>query len=309
MDKRIIMKKIFSFLFVLAALAALPGIESCQSTSKSTTSKVLKFNLQKGKGYDYAMQWDMNTKVKGQESTVAIDALYSMNVTDDNGSVKSITTSYKRLHMNMKVMGMTIDIDSEKPFEGNGESDITNNPLGLMNKMISGMVGKSFVVKVNESGEVLEVSGFNKIIDDMIDSMGMGDAVKAQAMGSMKDQFNDESLKDQFAQIFTIFPNKEIKVGDTWQKKYSTGGKMASSYTTDYTVKEIDGDHVTLTTKTKIGSDGSGKEIDGSQTGNIIVDSQTGLMVNAKFDQQFDVKAQGETISVTGSGKITGKAN
>src|SRR4029078_7711989 len=138
------------------------------------------------------------TKVKGQESTVAIDALYSMNVTDDNGSVKSITTSYKRLHMNMKVMGMTIDIDSEKPFEGNGESDITKNPLGLMNKMISGMVGKSFVVKVNESGEVLEVSGFNKIIDDMIDSMGMGDAVKAQAMGSMKDQFNDESLKDQF---------------------------------------------------------------------------------------------------------------
>jgi len=106
-----------------------------------------------------------------------------------------------------------------------------------------------------------------------------------------------------------IIMHAEIKVGDTWQKKYATTGKMSSTYTTDYTVKEIEGDHVTLDTRTKIGSSGADKEINGTQNGNIIVDSKTGLMVNAKFDQQINVNSNGQTVAITGTGRINGKAN
>ena len=143
----------------------------------------------------------------------------------------------------------------------------------------------------------------------MVDSMGLDENMKAQLTASLKDQFSEQTMKDQFAQVFTIFPNKEIKVGDSWEKEYSTSGRMAAKYTTTYTAKEIEGDHVTLTAKTKITSSANGQEMDGTQTGNIIVDSKTGMMVNAEFDQNIEVKTQGQKVEVIGKGRIKGKAN
>ena len=124
----------------------------------------------------------------------------------------------------------------------------------------------------------------------------------------MKDQFNEQSIKDNFSQLFTIFPNKEVKVGESWEKSYSTGGKMPAKFSTTYTVKEIEGDHVTLSTVTKISPNSSEAEAEGEQTGNILVDSKTGLMINATFDQNMKVKAKGNTLEITGKGRIKGKA-
>lgn len=303
------MKKI-SF-FIAAAFLVLPviGVQSCKSSSKASGGTMFKFNLEKGKGYDYEMVMDLDTKVAGQESKVSMTSLYSMNVIAVEAGVRSVETAYKSIHMNMQVMGMEIDIDSDKPVSDNGEKDITKNPLGMMNKVVGGLVGKKFVIKVDEEGKVLEVNGFEKIISDMVDSMGVDATTKAQALASMKDQFSDQNIKDQFAQVFTIFPNKEVKVGDSWEKSYATGGKMAAKYTTTYTVKGIEGDHVSLTTKTKITSASATQEMDGLQTGNVIVDSKTGLMINAEYDQDIKVTTQGQSVTVIGKGRIKGKAN
>jgi hypothetical protein len=300
------MKKQF---FMLAVLATATFLLSCQSSSKTSASRLLKFNLEKGKGYDYEMVWDMNTKVMGQETVISIGGLYSMNIIDDDGKVKSVATSYKRLNMNMKVGGVEMDLDSDKAPEDNSETGKEKNPLAVMRKVISGITGKTFIIKVDEEGKVLEVTGFDKIINDMIDSTGVDEDIRTQVMASMKGQFNEQSMKDQFAQIFTIFPNKEIKVGDSWEKTYNTGGKMPAKNITTYTVTDIDGDHVSMTSRTKIESNNNEMEIDGKQNGNIIVDSKTGLMINAEYTQDLKVKANGVKVEITGKGKIKGKAN
>ena len=303
------MKKLSLLLGACLIIMTITGIQSCKTTAKTSASKMFKFNLEEGKGYDYEMIFDIDTKAGGQNISMTIAGLYSMNVTATEGNVKSVTTAYKSLRMNMKMMGMEIDIDSDKPVQDNGDGDVTKNPIGMMNKVIGGIVGKKFIIKVDEEGKVLEVTGFDKIFTDMVDSMGVDEDVKKQVTASMKEQFNDQSIKDQFAQVFTIFPNKEIKVGDSWEKSYATGGKMAAKFTTTYKVKEIEGDHVTLTTNTKISSNDGGGGISGTQTGNMLVDSKTGLMINATYDQQLEVKAEGQTVEVTGKGKIKGKAN
>lgn len=301
------MKKLSFLLATGLMIMTVTGIQSCKTSSKASASKMFKFNLEQGKGYDYEMIFDLDTKAGEQTIAMTIAGQYSMNITATEGSVKSITTAYKSLRMSIKTMGMNIDIDSDKPVQNNG--DVTKDPLGMMNKIISGIVGKKFIIKVDEEGKVLEVTGFDKILTDMVDSMGVDENVRQQVTASLKDQFNDQSIKDQFAQVFTIFPNKEIKVGDSWEKSYNTSGKMGATFTTTYTAKEIEGDHVTLAAKTKISSNKDGGEITGTQTGNIIVDSNTGLMINAEFDQQMEVKTQGQTVEVTGKGKIKGKAN
>ena len=84
-------------------------------------------------------------------------------------------------------------------------------------------------MKVDEEGKVLEVTGFDEIINGMVDSMGVDEDMKMQMRASLKDQFNEQELKDQFAQVFMIFPNKEVKVGDSWEKNYRYGRKMPAA--------------------------------------------------------------------------------
>jgi Family of unknown function (DUF6263) len=302
------MKKISLVIAAVAVLVSLAVFQSCKSSGAASASKVLKFNLEKGKGYDYDMVWDMNQKIMGKETKISIGAVYSIRVDEDKDHIKSLTGIYRSFRMNMDMMGMKIDVDTDKPDLANGKDEPKGMPTAMLNKVFSGIVGKSFNMKVDEEGKVLEVTGFREMLQGMADSMALNDEMKQQMMTSLNDQFNEQSVKDQFGQIFTIFPNTEIKVGDTWEKSFATGGKMAAKFSTTYTVKEIEGDHVTLATKTRIGSSGE-MDLSGDQTGTLLIDSKSGLMVNGEFDQHINVKTQGVELEITGKGKIKGKAN
>lgn len=292
------------------AVITITGIQSCQTASKASTTKMLKFNPQKGTGYDYEMVWDMEQKIMGNDTKISIGALYSMNVTDDNGSEKTLTTTYKSFRMHMKMMGMELDVDTDKPAPPMTDEEIQQNPMGLLTRAFSGIAGKSFIIKVDAEGKVLEVSGFEQIVKSMVDSFGI-ESIREQVQSSLKDQFSDQTIKDQFAQLFTIFPNKEVKIGDSWDKSYTVGGKMPAKFDTKFTVKAIEGDIVTLDTKTTISPSEAGGmgEMKGSQTGTLLVDSKSGLVVNADFDQQMEVKTNGMSFDMHGKGKIKGKAN
>lgn len=298
------MKKLISLVIAIPVLVTIISIQSCKSP---TAGKVLKFNLEKGKTYDYEMIWDMDQQMMGQDSKINISGGYTIAVTDDKDNVKTLKAVYKDFKMYMKMMGMEINIDTDKPGEPLSEADIKANPLGMMSRMFAGIKGKEFTMKVDGEGKVLEVSGFEQIVNGMVDSIEVAEDIKMQMRASLKDQFNEQNIKDQFAQVFTIFPDKEVKVGDTWEKSWQMGGRMPAKYTTKYTVKDIEGDHVGLAAQTNIGSDTEEMKIKGTQTGNLLVDSKTGLVLNAEFDQNMETTTRGMDIKTVGKGKIKGK--
>jgi hypothetical protein len=297
------MKKLI-FLFVITA-----GFVSCQTSSKTSAPKMLKFNLEKGKGYDYQMVSDLKSEVQDKQSTVRLDGTYSISILDVNGPVTTLGCSYKRIILSMNVMGLPLEFDSDKASPGPVKLDESKkNPAELMQNMMGRIVNKPFILKVNEEGDVLEIDGFDAVLNSMFDTLSLTPEKKSQVLASMKDQFNEDALKDQMAQAFSIYPNKEMKVGDSWKKSYTTVGKIGARYDTEYTVKEIEGDHVTLTTRTKINSDREGTKVTGDQTGNILLDSKTGLMINGEYDQDFIVNTNGMNIKFTGKSKIRGTA-
>jgi len=304
--KNIQMKKItLSVLAIITALT-ISIIYSC-GNSKTTTAKVLKFNLEKGKGYDYEILWDIDQQIMGQNNKISILGDYMINVIDEKENIRTLAAVYKNFKMYMNIMGMEINVDTDKPSGPMDEAEIKANPLGTMDRIFAGIKGKEFTMKVDEDGKVLEVSGFDQIINGMLDSIAMNEDAKMQVRASLQDQFNEQAVKDQFAQVFTIFPNKSIKVGDSWDKSFQMGGRMPAQYTTRYTVKEIEGDHVSLSAQTNIGSNNSEMEIKGTQHGSLLVDSKTGLVINAEFDQDIETKTQGMEIKIIGKGRIKGK--
>ena len=77
--------------FIAAAVLvmALALVYGCNS-SKGVD---LKFNLKKGKAYEYVMDIDMQQEMSGQKMGSKINFVYSLEVTDDIGGVKTLKTT------------------------------------------------------------------------------------------------------------------------------------------------------------------------------------------------------------------------
>jgi hypothetical protein len=157
---------------------------------------------------------------------------------------------------------------------------------------------------------VTEITGFDDIALAMIDTSNIKgmDINREDLRRAVNQQFNEEGLREQFAQVFYIFPGKEVKAGDTWQKSYDVKGKMPGTYNTIYKVKGIEGDFVRLDAKTTITSDMGQVNIGGDQTGIFLVDSRTGLVVNAEIAQDIKITTPAMSTVMKGKGKITGTA-
>ena len=157
MNKRVFIAGTFSIAVILIIFSG------CQASSKASSSRLLKFNMQKDKVYNYELVWDIKQTVFEQESKISIGSLYSIKVNEDDGHIKTLTGTYKSFKMSMNMMGMDIAIDTDKPLEADNDAGMDKNPVALMKKVFSGISGKSFIMKVDEEGNIIEVSGFEEM--------------------------------------------------------------------------------------------------------------------------------------------------
>jgi hypothetical protein len=200
---------------------------------------------------------------------------------------------------------MNIELDTDKPMAVGVDS---TNPLGMVNRLFGAIRGQRFTMKVNAEGKVMEVTGFKNMAQAIADSMGLGEKEKAGMIEKFNKQFNEDATKEQFERFLYIFPNKEVKVGDSWQKTTTPRGPMGGKYTSVYTVSEIEGDMVTIEEKTKISPDKEEDKMSGDVTGTLVVDSKTGLVVNADQKMNITSTVGGLKTEVKAVSKIKGKA-
>ncbi len=300
------MKKLLYLILVCGIFFGTITVESCQSTKSSTASRMLKFNFEKGKGYDYEMIMNMDQNVMGQKTQMDMTTYYSMDVVEDDGSIKTVNATYDRFKMKMDFSGFNIEVDSDKPLPNFGEE--LNKPLKMLNGLLGAVKGRKFVMKINDEGEILDISGFENMAQSIVDSLELGEEKGKELVKKFNEQFNKEKIKDQFARILYIFPNKEVKVGDSWVKSTTSMGMGGGKYISTYTVTEIEGDIVTLDEKSIIESTSDGDKMKGTLSGTLIIDSRSGLVVSADQDLKINSEAKGKSIEMVGKTKVRGKA-
>ncbi len=299
------MKRIFLFLSLLAVIA---GFEACQTAKTSTSSKWLKFNLENGKGYDYEMTVNMDQEIMGQPIKMDMTTYYSMDVKADEGGIKTIVSSFERFRMNSDMAGLNIRIDTDEPVMADS-SEGGKDPVQTIQKMFGAIRGQRFTLKVNQEGQITDVRGFENMAENIADSLGLDEKERAEMLQGFKGQFNQSEMKQSLERFWYIFPNKEVKVGDSWEKLTESGGKMPAKYRSTYTVKEIEGDMVTLDEVSKIESKENEEiALTGEITGTIVVDSRSGLVVTANQDMDMKASAKGMSFDIKGKSRIKGKA-
>jgi hypothetical protein len=283
------MRKITGISFSLLILAA---FISCKSKTGSTEARMLKFNLEKGKSYDFEMVMDMDQEVMNQKNKIGMTAAYVMSVADDNGTLKTLDVAYKDFKMNMNVMGQEIIIDASKKPDSSAATP-ADNPMQMMTNAFSGIIGKKFTMKVTEAGKIEEITGFEEMIRSMLENMAVNEEMKNSMSASLKDQFNGDKIKESFAPMFSVYPNKEVKVGDKWSNTYDLSS-MAVQCKSEYVVKSFQGENIVIDVTSRMDPHGkidnpalSEMKMSGTQSGIMTLNSKSGLVVDAELTKNL----------------------
>ena len=303
------MKKIAAIILILISFITILSVESCQTTKSVSGTKMLKFNFEKGKGYDYEMIINMDQEIMGQKMQMDMSNYYSMDVTEDDGKIKTINSKFDRFKMKMNGGGMNLEVDTDNPLPESGEMlEGKKDPFKMINKMFGAIKGQQFTMKVDQEGKILSVDGFENIGKLLADSLDLNEKDRGDMMKQFNEQFNAKSTKSQFERFFYIFPNKEVKVGDSWQKNSEISGPAGGKYASTYKVTEIEGDMVTLEETTKMESEDEKNNLKGDIKGTLVVDSKSGLVVSADQDMKMATDVGGMKFEINGKTKIKGKA-
>ncbi len=260
--------KLFIAFLSVALVATSCGNKKGGTDGSGTTDEIeLKLNLTKGKKYD--MKMNMETNVEMNMMGQAVNSVTSMNMAMDY-EVKDVLPSgnflvrstYKTIKMSGETMGMKYEFDSE-----------TGTATGMQGEQMAAgmkkMIGEYSEMEMDKAGKVIKT--FN--------SPGL-----TTEGGKQRNGF--ESMN------YSIFPDKKIKVGDTWDSniEQDMNGTIMIIKTTYKLVAVKDGmADITMdgTIELKPGSNG---KVNGTQKGTGKIEIATGLSKEVIMDQNIDME-------------------
>ena len=293
--------------FVCTSLFLVAGL-----TIASAQQVKLSINPEKGKKYEYQTETTQNVKqsVAGQEFLVEMETNTRFLQEIKDKTPQEITVQYTYQDMAYIVSSPMVKMfyDSKTPSEN--PSDIDQ----MLSKMFGKMMGQSFVAVYAPDGSVKSLIGMDRIAESMVDAIAGDGPMIAQLGAQMKQQFNDEVMKNMFEQSFKIYPDNAVKPGDTWNKNLSTTvNNMSTGFKTKYTLKSVSKNVATITFSSEIEMNppaemGMEGKISGTQTGTMTVDTKTGLPLTLNANQEITgaLKVQGMDVQMELNTKTKG---
>ena len=290
-------------------------LAGCPGSKSSTDVVQLKLNLEKGKSYVYntSTHFDMNMNKMATGVDLAYTFKLSLDSKDSAGN-QILDSKIDALKFKADVMGMSMGYDSKEVIDTNHQDAFS----GMFRKMFSGMLGKNFKITIGPTGTIENVTGVEEMVSGMLDGIPGGEEEKAKMKQQLNQSFNQDQVKQTFAQAFNFYPDKPVKIGDSWNKDVDFGvsGIKSTSQIT-YKVKDITSSSVILDMKgetktlTKSAQDTTGMapstNFSGSSTGSMTVDRTTGLITAGDIDltMKGSIDMKGNKMPMDMKGKIT----
>ena len=284
------MRRTIAFVAVVAAAL---------STASCSKKLKLRLRLQKGKSYSILMTMDqkIEQEILGQKQSMkqVIGMGYTFNVKDvDAEGNASVEVTYTSVRFKQTGPMGVIEYDSTKPA----------GTVHMAARGFAGLVGQGFSMKITPEGSVLEIAGVDKMLDNMVKTMGLPESPMGQQLkDGMKEQFGEAALKEMMETTFATYPADPVDVGDSWTKKIVLTKGVPMVVETTYTLKSRSGGvaSVDVTSKvsankdagpTKMGPISMKYALEGTQGGTMEVDEATGWTIRANIDQDFGGKIE-----------------
>lgn len=272
--KRIILSALLVILAV--GLNAVPGAAS------SDAPVLLRFNLQPGQVYRQytSTRQTVSLTMLGHSmdivQTLDFGISYAVDSVDPDGTIR-LTSTYDTIKMRM---GGVVAYDSESPEQGDPSTAA----------IFGSMIGARLRMSISPTGRVLEVAGYDELIDHM--TATAAPELRQSLEKQLKEQFNTTNAFGGVDQ----YPEGAIRVGESWTTQMEVGGSYPMTVWTTYVLRGIQDGRFIIDAKSDIagqsvvnvspGTDMKMK-LRGTQTGTLEMDAVTGWMVGGRLTQQI----------------------
>lgn len=271
---------------------------------------VLKQNYPTGYKYDFSITSDqiINQKIAGRDvhMTQNIGTDYTFDITEGHSGEKDVKVTYNRIFMKSVAMGNTMTFNSDD------QDSTKKNPFG-------GLKGASFYMIVTPNGAIKSVAGIDKMLDNMAAKMSTDTSQVKLLKEALSKQFSNEVVKQTMESSFKIYPDKPVKLGDSWTVDTKMQMSMPIETITQYTLKEVKGGTAILSVKGTLVSKGNFEvmgnkmetDLQGTNSGEASLDIKTGIVLNSHLRVELygKMKSMGQDIDfeMQGINKIVGK--
>ncbi|MBI2932111.1 MAG: hypothetical protein HYY16_10715 [Planctomycetes bacterium] len=263
----------------------------------------IEWKFKKGDVVRYEMSQTAQTSMNEMEmkQEMLFGTTMETKEVDEKGA-GTIEIKYDRVKVKMSGM-MEVEYDSDAPKKGEGEDDHAD-PAAMMAKVWGAMVGASVTAKMSPKGEILEVKGFDKLMDSIVERFGDDQP----GMGEMlKEMYNEDQMKQMMQLSYGILPGKPIGKGDTWETKgkFALPGMGEMGLENKATLKEIreGGKEAVIGMETKIekgeGDEAPVKISGGKMTSELVWSIERGRLESSKGTMKMGLEAGDQSVEMT----------
>ena len=274
---------------LLSSLLLAGLLSSAQSATAQTT-----FTLNFAKGSSLKYETISNTKmsVKGMDMANNLNASNTMLFQSMGDSAGQTTINYAILRnaMNMEGVGAGMNINSDNPI-----TDSTSK-TGILSKLYKEMTNYTFTLYLNKKGEVVQEKGFKEWVKDHKKLQ----ADLKEIMGTQMNMIDMNMFKQSYSTLFSILPDKPVKVGGKWKKRstVSTNG-ISMNYDNTYILDSIDEHKAVIKVTSDIYAHSTVESmpdvsvnIMGDSKGVIWLDVKTGMVIKRTADTHIESKPE-----------------
>lgn len=183
----------------------------------------LRWKFQKGQEFRYRMTQKSTIDMAGvtMEQTMRMTLAYQVEEVSEDGTA-SLKIKYESVAAKSEGP-VEYDYDSER------DKEAPKNPALVP---MARMVGLSLQMKMEPTGRIREVKGFNQLIDALLKELE-NEPQAAMMREMFKQSFSDEALQSTFQQSSFLLPSSPVAKGESWKEestlKLPMIGKMTMS--------------------------------------------------------------------------------
>ena len=296
-----------------------------EASNKNVTEKKeeafdFKIKLQKGDKYsisvtnDEKISNDNGTQKATAEQTNFIN--YDFNVSDiDEFGNYIINVKIRHIKKGLEISnGQKVEFNSKSEKKEDETPDITS---------LRSLIGKGYTLTLTPDGKVIDVKGAENIINSVVEEVGADEKTNKALKIALSQEFSATSITRYYERIFNYIDGNQHKLNSKWQKVYDINIGVPLKVISNYTLKNVSDDKLTVTMVAKLKNiAGKRKEeiqniivtsdINGNQSGTIIINRKTGFLVHSVINQKInayetrtmkDDKSKSETLKTSKSAK------
>lgn len=304
------MKTVYWFLLALIFTSChLPSADTKYADAANKTYK-LHLNPSNGSSYHYNVTNTTEMEIEADdnkvESTNKSVAGITYTINKDSSGNYLFNTKYDKLHLKIKNGENETEFDADN---GRLTSNISERMLGLLKDA-------SLTAIVTSAGDVKEIKGYKDLSIQFLSMLDPNDLNARQlAQRQLDKQIGGEMIKNTMNQLFKIFPDSAVHVGDKWKINLKSEGQLPVDTKTYFKLTDITNEIAFVTSSSEITSDNTPISLNGydvvanlkgTQEAKYQIETKTGMLVNSETESEIKGKLQmmGKEIPVSIKVKI-----